>query len=200
MKIIMKSSAGFTLIEVIASLVVMGIVAAVAGMGLVRGIQAYTITRTSTEAVQRAEYAVNRIKQELMNMDTVTAAGPDTITFTSNFTTDYPGRNDGTAYTFTRVGNQINLTVTPLVGAASTNALITGLGTYATGLFSYQSNTDIGNNNTWAIAQLFNTLKTVNIQLIIARSDGAGDLTFTTSVNPRNNGLADGPQAVSLTQ
>ncbi len=48
-----KSSAGFTLIEVIASLVIMSIVGLVAAMGLVQGIKAYVITRTSSETVQR---------------------------------------------------------------------------------------------------------------------------------------------------
>ena len=190
-KIIKKSSAGFTLIEVIASLVLMSIVAVVAGMGLMRGVQAYVLTRTSSETLQRAEYALNRIKLEFMNMDTVTAAGADTITFTSDGTANYPGRVLGTVYTFTRAGNQINLTV-----AGATNPLITGLGTYGTGLLTYLNNA----GGAWTLGQGFNTLHSITIQLIIARSDGAADFTFTTSINPRNNGMANGPQAVSTGQ
>lgn len=191
MKIMKKSSAGFTLIEVIASLVLMSIVAIVAAMALVRGVQAYVITRTSAETIQRAEYALNRIKLELMNMDNVTAAGTDAITFTSDGTSDGRGRDEGDEYTFTHADNQINLTV-----GGTTNPLITGLGTYGTGAFAYLNNT----GEAWTLGQGFNTLHTITIQLIIARPDGAADLTFTTSINPRNNGLVDGAQAVSAGQ
>jgi prepilin-type N-terminal cleavage/methylation domain-containing protein len=194
MKIRKIGNNGFTLIEVIASLVIMGIVAVIAAMGLVRGVQAYVTTRTSSDTIQRAEYALNRMKLEFMNMDSVTAAGADTISFTSDGTYN-PARPTerplGTVYTFTRAGNQINLTV----GAAA-NPLITGLGTYGTGLLTYLNNT----GGVWTLGQGFNTLHTITIQLIIARSDGGGDLPFSTSINPRNNGLANGPQAVSIGQ
>jgi prepilin-type N-terminal cleavage/methylation domain-containing protein len=202
MKIMKKSSAGFTLIEVIASLVVMTIVGAVAAMGLVQGIKAYVTTRTSSETIQQAEYALNRLKLEFMNMDTVAAAGADTITFKTD---KINGSTQGTLYTFTRTGNEIDLTVTPAGGgAASTNPLITGLGTYGTGLLTYRNNA----GGAWVPADGFggtqtctsNSLHSITINLVIARSDGGGDLTFTTSVNPRNNECTNGPQAVSVGQ
>ena len=136
MKIMKKNSAGFTLIELIASLVLMGIVAIIAAMSLVQGIKAYAITRTSSEAVQRAEYALNRIKLEFINMDTVTASSSESITFTTD---KVIGRAAGTLYTIARSGNQINLTVTPTAGSASTNALLTGVGTGGTFL-TYTNN------------------------------------------------------------
>ena len=212
MKIMKKSSAGFTLIEVIASLVVMTIVGAVAAMGLVQGIKAYVTTRTSSETVQQAEYALNRLKLEFMNMDTVTAAGADTITFKTD---KINGSTQGTLYTFTRTGNEIDLTVTPPAGAASTNALITGLGTYGPGkgLFTYLNNaggawaqTD-GFGSTGSTPSMCSTshccptsLHSITINLIISRPDGGGDITFTTSVNPRNNECTDGPQAAAGSQ
>jgi prepilin-type N-terminal cleavage/methylation domain-containing protein len=207
MKIMKKSSAGFTLIEVIASLVLMSIVGAVAAMGLVQGVKLYAMTRTSSETVQRAEYALNRIKLEFMNMDSVTAAGADTITFTSNKTYNTLRPTERplfTSYQFTRTGNRIDLTVTPPAGAVSTNPLITGLGTYGTGLLTYRNNA----GGAWVPAAGFgspntctaNSLHDITINLIIPRSDGGGDLTFTTSVNPRNNECVDGPRAVSVGQ
>ena len=218
MKIMKKSSAGFTLIEVIASLVLMGIAGVVAAMGLVQGVKLYVMTRTSSETVQQAEYALNRIKLEFMNMDTVIAAGTDTITFTSNRTNGTPG--SGTVYTFTRIGpptNAINLTVTPPAGAASTNALITNLGTYGTGLFTYLDNSGgawvptegFGSGNSQCYNIAFNpsgshccasSLHDITINLIISRSDGGGDLTLTTSVNPRGNECTDGPEAAAGSQ
>ena len=189
-----KSSAGFTLIEVIASLVIMSIVAAVAAIGLVQGVQSYVITRTSSETVQRAEYALNRIKLEFMNMDTVTAAGAETITFTSNNT----GRGSGIVYALTRNGNNIQLTV-----GGVTNNLLTGVGTGGAFL-TYRNNA----GGAWLPAQGFggtfactlNSLHSITINLIIVSADGGSNFNFTTSINPRNNECANGPQAVSLVQ
>ena len=205
MKIMKKSSAGFTLIEIIASLILMSFVGVVAAMGLMQGIKAYVMTRTSSETVQQAEYALNRLKLELMNMDSVTVAGADTITFTSDKTN---GRTTGTSYTFTRNGTEIDLTVTP--PGAPANALIKGLGTYGagTGIFTYLNNaggawaqTD-GFGSTGSTPSMCSTshccptsLHSITINLIISRPDGGGDLTLTTSVNPRNNECTDGPEA-----
>jgi prepilin-type N-terminal cleavage/methylation domain-containing protein len=201
MKIMKKSSAGFTMIEVIVSLVLMSIVGIVAAMGLVQGIKAYAITRTSSETVQRAEYALNRIKLEFINMDTVTAASSESITFTTD---KVIGRATGTLYTIARSGNQINLTVTPTAGTASTNALLTGVGTGGTFL-TYTNNAGGG----WVYTDGFgststcpatfhccsSSLHSITINLIIPRSDGGGNITFTTSINPRNNECTNGPES-----
>ena len=193
MEIMKKRSAGFTLIEVIASLLLMSIVAVIAGMGLVQGINAYMLTRTSAETMQRTEYALNRIKLEFMNMDTVTAATAESITFTSNKAVDHEG-----TYTIVRDGNMINL-----IKDGVSNPLLTGVGTG--GSFLVYSNNAGG---AWVYTDGFAGIKTcsssslnsITINLIITRSDGGGDITFTTSVNPRNNECVDGPKAVSVGQ
>jgi prepilin-type N-terminal cleavage/methylation domain-containing protein len=201
MKIMKKSSAGFTLIEVIVSLVLMGIMGLVAAMGLVQGIKAYALTKTSSETVQQAEYALNRIKLEFMNMDTVTAASSESITFTTNKVFSRISEPP-ISYTIARdsVNNKINLTVTPPVGTASTNELLTGVGTGGSFL-TYISNA----GSAWGTANGFggtlactsSSLSYITINLIITRPDGGGNLTFTTSINPRNNECTDGPQATS---
>jgi type II secretory pathway pseudopilin PulG len=217
MKIMKKSSAGFTLIEIIASLVLMSFVGIVAAMGLMQGIKAYVATRTSSETVQQAQYALNRLSLELMNMDSVTtASGADTITFYSDKTNRPQGTVLGTYYTFTRSGNEIDLTV----NGGTPVPLITGLGTYGPGkgLFTYLNNAGVAwvptngfgptvtYPNTYASTCPSTTtccsssLQSITINLIISRSDGGGDITFTTSVNPRNNECTDGPQAAAGSQ
>jgi len=65
-----------------------------------------------------------------MNMDSVTtASGADTITFYSDKTNRPQGTVLGTYYTFTRSGNEIDLTV----NGGTPVPLITGLGTYGPG-------------------------------------------------------------------
>jgi prepilin-type N-terminal cleavage/methylation domain-containing protein len=194
MNIMKKSSAGFTLIEVIVSLVLMSIVGLVAAMGLVQGIKAYAITRTSSETVQRTEYALNRIKLEFMAMDTVTAASSESITFTANRTSDHEG-----TYTIARSGNKI--TIDKDGGGAKD--LLTDVGTGGAFL-TYPNNA----GGAWVPTDGFgsastctaNSLHDITINLIIPRPDGGGDLTFTTSVNPRNNECTDGPEAAAGAQ
>lgn len=176
----MINNRGFTLIEVIASLIIMGIVAVVASMGLIQGVQAYVTTRINTETLQRAQYAMNRMKLELMSMDTVTAASSGSLTFTSNKT----GRVTGTQYTLTHTGAQINLTV----GDAS-NPLLTGLAA-SNPFLAYRNNSGAA----WTVNQGFETLHSITIQLVIPRPDGGQNITLTTAVNPRNNGLASAPE------
>lgn len=177
-----KNIAGFTLIEVIASLVIMSIVAVVAAMGLLQGVQAYVTTRINSETIQRAQYALNRIKLEFISMDSITAASSNSITFTSNNT----DRGSGTVFVFSHTGSEINLSV-----AGSRNPLLTGL--IADGAFlTYFNNS----GSAWTVGQGFSTLHHIGIRLTIPRSDGGGSHTLTTSVNPRNNGLASGPKPV----
>lgn len=206
MKIMKKSSAGFTLIEVIVSLVLMGIVGIVAAMGLMQGIKAYAITRTSSETVQQTEYALNRIKLEFMNMDTVTAASPESITFTTNKVINRISEPP-ISYTISRNGNEIDLTV----GNGVPNPLLKGVGTGGAFL-TYTKN----DGSAWAYdTDGFGTtgsypspcsssdsccdhsLNNITINLIITRSDGGGNLTFTTSINPRNNECTNGPQSLT---
>lgn len=179
---IKSNSRGFTLIEVIASLLIMGIVALVAGMGLMQGVKAYAMTRISSETIQRTEYAYNRIKLEFMNMDQVTSADANTITFTS----DKTDRNlsTGTVLIISHTGTQINFSV-----GGSVNPLLTGLSA-SSPFLSYRNTT----GGAWTVAQGFNKLSFITIQLIIPMPDGGGNLTFTTAVNPRNNGQANGPE------
>jgi len=206
MKIMKKSSAGFTLIEVIVSLVLMGIVGIVAAMGLMQGIKAYAITRTSSETVQQTEYALNRIKLEFMNMDSVTAASSESITFTTNKVINRISEPP-ISYTIARdsINKQIIFTVGVGAGAVS-NPLLTGVGTG--GAFLTYTKNDGG---AWAPANGFgsnspcsssdsccdSSLNNITINLIITRSDGGGNLTFTTSINPRNNECTNGPQSLT---
>jgi len=202
MKIMKKSSAGFTLIEVIVSLVLMGIVGIIAAMGLVQGIKAYAITRTSSETVQQTEYALNRIKLEFMNMDTVTAASSESIRFTTDRVLN---RATGTLYTIARSGNKITID-----NGTGPEDLLTGVGTG--GAFLTYTNND---GNAWVQTDGFgltgstpspcssddsccgSSLNNITINLIITRPDGGGNLTFTTSINPRNNECTNGPQSLT---
>jgi len=69
----MRRDSGFTLIEVIASLVLFGIIALVAGMGIVSFAKGYVFTRDSTHMAQKAQLAMARLNREFMEITNIAA-------------------------------------------------------------------------------------------------------------------------------
>jgi prepilin-type N-terminal cleavage/methylation domain-containing protein len=79
----------FTLIEVIVSLVLAGIIAAVAGLGLVNISQGYVFAKQNSETLQKAQIAMTRIVKELAAAEpqsgtstAITAAGTTSVSYT----------------------------------------------------------------------------------------------------------------------
>ena len=70
----MKQEAGFTLIEVVASLVIVGIIAVFSSLFLVVGLEGYEFTRKAAAAAMNAEVALNRISLELKTINGIWAA------------------------------------------------------------------------------------------------------------------------------
>lgn len=68
----MKNRKGFTLIELIATLVLLGILAAVAGIGSIFLAEGYVFTKTNTETVQKAQLAVLRLTKEFTTLSEIT--------------------------------------------------------------------------------------------------------------------------------
>jgi prepilin-type N-terminal cleavage/methylation domain-containing protein len=78
----------FTLIEVIVCLVLIGIVAAIAGMGLIKIAEGYVFAKLNAETSQKAQVAMARIVKELGAAEkepaetaSITAADVNTVTF-----------------------------------------------------------------------------------------------------------------------
>lgn len=77
-------SKGFTLIEIIASLVLVGIMAAVAGLGLVKITEGFVFTRASVTAAQKGQIALVRIEKELNRVSDITFGSPTSISYVSH--------------------------------------------------------------------------------------------------------------------
>jgi len=203
-----RNNGGFTLIEVIASLVILGIIVAITGLGLVEGIRSYLFTRMTADTVQQAQFALARMRLEFVNMETPSAGNIDSITFRSDNTrrsavgSGYLNQGydtPGTTYQFSRTGTQINLTRRASGGSAETQPLITGLGPYGTNaaadaFLGYTVNT--ATSPSGSLPGDFRDLKLITVRLIMNRTDENGTLTFVTAVNPRNNGLANCPESI----
>ncbi|MDI6726767.1 MAG: type II secretion system protein, partial [Smithellaceae bacterium] len=81
---LLRTRQGFTLIEVIVSLVLVGIMSASVGLGFVYVVQAFVFTKVNTATLQKAQMAMSRISMELGNISLVSSPSTDrTITFDS---------------------------------------------------------------------------------------------------------------------
>lgn len=72
----------FTLIEVIVSLVLVGIMAVIAGMGLIKIAEGYVFAKQNAETVQKAQIAMARIVKELSATATINSTTPSPISVT----------------------------------------------------------------------------------------------------------------------
>jgi prepilin-type N-terminal cleavage/methylation domain-containing protein len=196
MKKLSVNTKGFTLIEIIAALLLLAVASAIAGMGIVSGIQAYIFSRINNELVQKAQIATTRIKLDLMNMDSVTATSAAAITFTSIDTPGSPCGTSGITCTIAQSGNQITYTITG-GASAGTYVLLDNVGAGATFLsYSCIDNTCTGSSGSWQSADPFRNLKTVAVNIPAQRPDGS-TLPLLMAVNPRRNGVTGAPKALN---
>jgi len=108
----------FTLIEVIVSLVLVGILAAIAGMGLSKIAEGYTFARQNAATTQSAQIAIARIVKELSAATSITAAGASSVTYTR------PESSGSTTNTIDLNGSTVRVKVgadaaVPLIGNAT---------------------------------------------------------------------------------
>ena len=74
---------GFTLIEMIASLAIVGILAAIAGIGLVQIAEGFLLTQAGAESAQKAQLAMARMIKEFNHITDVAGGSSHSITFDS---------------------------------------------------------------------------------------------------------------------
>ena len=78
-----RPSAGFTLIEMIASLAIVAILAAIAGIGLVQLTEGFLLSRTGAETAQKGQMALMRMVKEFNHIVHVPAGHSLSIRFDS---------------------------------------------------------------------------------------------------------------------
>jgi len=81
MKHIIFSKRGFTLLEIIVSIVVMAIIAVMTGVGFIEIAKGYTFSKKNAVVTQQGQVAMMRIKKEISNMQSVTSGSASSITY-----------------------------------------------------------------------------------------------------------------------
>ncbi|NJB68564.1 prepilin-type N-terminal cleavage/methylation domain-containing protein [Desulfobaculum xiamenense] len=165
---------GFTLIELIATTVLLGIISVAGGMFITEGARGYLLTRENTETSQKLDLAIMRLERELRevmavsNMDSPTS---DHIVF------ERPGNSNGRAIAL--VGNQIKVIDGRTLPTASTgHVLIDDVSGFTLTPFS--------GTNAWRTSDDIELLSAIRINLAY-QHESAGTLTVSTTVLPRNN-------------
>lgn len=163
---------GFTLIEMVISLVLIAIFTSVAGMGLVQIVEGYALARQNSQTAQKAQIAMTRIVRELSGVQSLAAcptcgissAMPNSVTYTR-----WQAFNNSTAITNTiqLSGNTLQI----IQGSAAT--LIDNVTTFNLGYY------DAGGNQNPSVANI----RRIDIALTVSGADNQV-FTLNSSVNP----------------
>jgi len=172
----MRNESGFTLIEIIVSLVLVGMMAAIAGMGIVTGTKGYLLAKENSHMAQKAQLAMARIQRELMELTGIGQAGPAFIIY-DNTSGRHAIAMDNTDTTIKMYNLIAGATILP--APAEGDILVDNVHNFTLDYFQGSSDWNFGND--------INLLSAIQADLELGRSDGSGDaVTFSTTVNPRN--------------
>lgn len=169
MKKIKSDEKGFTLIEVIVTLILVGITAVLAGMWIVSVANGYLFAQMSMNTLQNGELARARLIKELMGLSSVTSGTGGQINYT---------RLDDSNGSAVPVTVSLNGTALQLnVNNAGNNTLADNVSTFS---LTYCDSTTSTPATTWS-----NTTRIINISLTITGANNTPS-TFIWSVAPRN--------------
>ena len=168
---------GFSLLELIATLAIAGILAVALTTIVVTAMDGYVFSRVSADVSQKGQLALARMRMELLNATAVSTATADRIAFT----------NPDGSYELERTGTIVTLRRTSAPAVAAKTLVDSMPAIYgADQLFAYQKEDGSAWNTGDDIAELFGidiTLKFVD-----------GNTVIQTSINPRANRLRLAPQ------
>jgi len=175
-----RDKRGFTLLEVIVVLVILGVVVAGLSGAIIYGAQHFIFAREANQLSQKAQLALARMKREMVDVKSINAAGATSIQYILSTDGEYRIALSGTAINMQGINPAI--AAQPLVnGLASNNGGQT--------LFTYRKS----DGNAWTVSDSINDL--VQIQVIIVLvMQGQPNLTFQTTINPRRTAVPNVPR------
>jgi len=169
---------GFTLIEIIVSLVLVGVMAVTAGVGIVTFVKGQTFTLVNAALTQKAELAISRITWEFMELTDVLSINAE-----GNYLAYHMIDNDS-AIGLDTTDNQLKITEGAMA-LTDGYPLVDNVESFSMSLWTLDES---GNKIAWSVGDSA-MLYGIDVELkLIHPDEDVGALTFETSVNPRNNG------------
>lgn len=177
-----KKQGGFTLVEVIAVLLLMGIVALALSTTLVAAVDGYLFAKDSADAAQKAQLALSRISRELLQATKISSANGTTLTYTTAAGTFQLVKNND-VITLEKTDNPV-FSAKTLIDKIETN--------YGTDSFLTYEKPD---GTAWSTEPSDEIENLYIIKLILKlQSITGGQLpAFETAVNPRENSWRNVP-------
>ncbi len=181
----MSNEKGFTVVEAIISLILVGILIAVAGMALVRGMQGYVFARENTVISQKARLVMARMSRELMELSAIDTSNSDHSCIRYKVETVSPfframGLNNGDL--------ELNVSSTEDCDCPSNgdhgDLLADGIDSFT---IDYEDQN--GLRAPPAPPANLSDLRAIKVNFTLDRSDSNPNNAFAITVNPRNNGL-----------
>ncbi len=173
---------GFSLVELIASLTIAGILALALMTIVVTALKGFSLSRDAAGVTQKANLALSRIRTELLNATSITTAEANRVIYTTN---------DGT-YEILKTGNVITLEKTDAASPIPAKTLVDNiLANYGTDSFLTYEESDASAWTPPDISELY------GITVILKFTNYANKLE--TMINPRMNRLRNAPLLVMAT-
>jgi len=184
---------GFSLIEVIAVLVIMGILAVGLSMGLIKGVEQYLFAGEATEISQKAQVAMARIKKELVGIISVDSISGNQIRYTRPYSPPSCQNSNGCTFIIQKSGSSILLTNLQPDGGADSQVLIDNvLDPYAGGdVFLVFKDF---NDATWTVesGNTVNDLAKIEVLLVLTYGSGS-TIRLNSTINPRQSDKLNAP-------
>jgi len=190
----MREQSGFTLIEIMVTLVIVGILATVAGTALVAGINGYMSAKENDAMAQKSQLAMARLSRELTEFVTI----PSPVGSNATANSILIERLSGDVTRRVAIGldgqtvkiNEDSEGTTP--DFTQGDVLIDGVSSLA---FTYYRGA-----NVWAPgSDNLRLLSGIKIDLALNRPDVGTTVAFSTTVHPRNNNNIGGALPSSAT-
>ena len=177
----MKREKGFTLIEIIVVLVLLGVMGAFLATGVSTAITGYLFTRDAAIKSQKAQLALARISRELLDMTSIDSAPVSPYNVIA-YSTSYG------QFQIEKTGNLITLKK----GTDAVQTLINDVSTdYGGDVFLSFTKQD---GSAWAyVASDISTLYQIKVIIKLDGFGGTPTLNYETTINPRNNTLGNMP-------
>ena len=167
---------GFTLIELIASLVIFALMFTLAGMGIVVAAKGYMITKESAHMAQKAQIAMARINRELLEITDIAAVSATQIIYDHMDGRKAIAKDGSVVRMFFNLGGAETLSDLSAGDILIDNVTQFTLTYHKSDLSSWVFGTDD-----------IKDLSSVEVEIVMSREDsGVGDKTFQTTVKPRN--------------
>ena len=181
------------MIEVIAVLVIMGILAVGLSMGLIKGVEQYLFASEANAISQKAQLAMARIKKELVGIISVDSISGNQIRYTRPYSPPSCQNSNGCTFIIQKSGSSILLTNLQPDGGADSQVLIDNvLDPYAGGdVFLVFKDF---NDATWTVesGNTVNDLAKIEVLLVLTYGSGS-TIRLNSTINPRQSDKLNAP-------